>query len=145
MVRGSLQAGSGGIGSREVTGMLPHSTLRVAPLAGDYGHICRWMWLALPEDCQQIAALTLWQYPQLTSKALEAILRYQFRVLRHEVWDREISRKPRADPGLRPSRIARRTGYRTDSARHSAARMRLPAERRKEIARDGQRARRQTA
>lgn len=34
----------------------------------------------------------------------------------------------------KPSRIALRTGYRTDSKRHRAARYKLPAKRRKEIA-----------
>jgi hypothetical protein len=34
----------------------------------------------------------------------------------------------------KPSRIALRTGYRTDSKRHRAARYKLPAKRRQEIA-----------
>jgi len=38
--------------------MLPASTLRAAPLAAQYGAIHRWMWLALPDDCQQEAALS---------------------------------------------------------------------------------------
>jgi hypothetical protein len=41
----------------------------------------------------------------------------------------------------KPSAEARRTGYRKDSARHKAARAKVPAKRRREIARLGGKAR----
>lgn len=94
----------------------------------------RWLWLALPDDCRQIAAIIDWQYPNLTPLSRKSMLSYSLRKLRHEVWDRYITRPPRIDTGLRPSKIAKQSGYRTNSSSHSTARMRLTAERRSEIA-----------
>ena len=100
---------------------LPASTLRIAPLAAQYGHICRWMWLALPEDVQQEVAIALLEYPDLTASARERLIRYRLAQLRHQVWDREISRVPRAPAGVRPSKLAKSSGYRTNSAAHREA------------------------
>lgn len=121
--------------------MLPASTIRLAPLAGEYGHICRWIWLALPEDAQQETAIALWQHPRITPRALEAVIRYRLQRLRHEVWDRTPTRTPKNPSSLRPSKLAVSTGYRTNSARHSSARMTLTAEQRRGIARKGSTAR----
>lgn len=49
-------------------------------------------------------------------------------------------RRIKADPNMRPSKCAKRTGYRRDASRHSAARMKLTPERRSEIARIARRA-----
>jgi hypothetical protein len=92
--------------------MLPNSTIRRAPLATRYGHIVRWIWLALPEDANQEAALTEVEYPHLTPLAREALIRHRLHSLRHQIWDRAITREPRADHGLRPSKLKRRRGYR---------------------------------
>lgn len=85
------------------------------------------------EQCVWIGALDLCemgrQFRQL-SKSLGFRVRYGTQ--RHEQSrTTDIPRKP----DTRPSKLARRTGYRHDSERHSAARMRLPAERRSQIAR----------
>ena len=117
--------------------MLPASTFRVAPLAKEYGHICRWLWLALPEDAQQEVAIVLWQYPSLTPRAREAVIRYRLSRLRHEVWDRGPTRAPRAPHGIRPSKLAKRTGYRRDSAAHREARLTVNPEQRRAISRKG--------
>lgn len=74
--------------------------------------IPRWIALALPEDAAQEVALVAVEYPHLTDAARLALLRQRMRVLRHEIWDRIVTRIPRADPGLRPSKLARRRGYR---------------------------------
>ena len=92
--------------------MLPASTLRLAPLAREYGHICRWIWLALPEDANSEVTVTLVEYPHLTPLAREALIRYRLHNLRHEVWDQKPTRVPRADHGMRPSKLKRRRGYR---------------------------------
>lgn len=119
---------------------LPASTLRLAPLAARYGHIARWMWLALPEDCQQEVSIVLWQHPSLTPRAIEAVIRYRFARLRHEVWNREPSRTPRAPMAIRPSKLAKSKGYRTNSAAHRVARLKVDATTRRAIARKGQQA-----
>ncbi len=120
---------------------LPASTLRIAPLAAQYGHICRWMWLALPEDVQQEIAMTLIEFPTLTASARERLIRYRLAQLRHYVWDREISRVPRAPASLRPSKLAKASGYRTNSAAHREARLTINPEVRRAIARTGKQCR----
>lgn len=90
--------------------------MRIAPLAAKYGHICRWIWLALPEDANQEAAITEVEYPALTRAAREELIRFRLHCLRHEVWDREITRLPRAHAGLRPSKLKTRRGYRHNKA-----------------------------
>jgi hypothetical protein len=92
--------------------MLPQSTIRLAPLAARYGHIHRWLWLALPEDCQQEAALTEIEYPALTADAREELISYRLRRLRREAWDRIVSGPVKTPHGLRPSKLKRRRGYR---------------------------------
>lgn len=72
----------------------------------------RWLWLALPDDYEQEVALSHLLYPRLTEAARREHVSYRLRLLRHEVWDRYITRRPRVPPGLRPSKLARRTGYR---------------------------------
>lgn len=113
---------------------LPHSTIRLAPLARQWGHVCRWIWLALPEDAQQEAALAIYQHPTLTPLAMEHVIRHRLHILRHEVWDRQVGRIPRTPPSIRPSKLARMTGYKRDSARKREVRMKLTPERRREIA-----------
>ena len=117
--------------------MLPASTIRIAPLAREYGHICRWMWLALPEDANQEVAIARVEHPTLPPRALEQVIRHRLHVLRHQVWDRTPTRIPSAPSGLRPSKLARHTGYRTDSAAHREARQKVNPETRREIARKG--------
>lgn len=83
--------------------------------------IPRWMVLAAPDDVAQIAALV--DAMRLPTDAMRRrALRQELRLWRHEVWDRIVTRRPRADHGLRPSKVARATGYRTDSVRHADAR-----------------------
>lgn len=98
----------------------------------------RWLWLALPDDCRQEAAIVDWMFPRLSPHTRRTMLSYRLRKLRHEVWDRHITRTPKAPSDLRPSKLQRAAGYRTDSARHQTARLKLPASRRRAIARKGQ-------
>lgn len=98
------------------TPMLPQSTIRLAPLAARYGHIVRWIWLALPEDANQEAAITELEYPHLTELAREELVRFRLHRLRHEVWDRGITRLPHLPSGLRPSKLRTRRGYRRNKA-----------------------------
>jgi len=74
--------------------------------------IPRWMRLALPEDVRQEVALTFVEYPNLTPTARRQLVRYRLARLRHEVWDRRPTRPPKTPHGLRPSKLARRRGYR---------------------------------
>lgn len=83
----------------------------------------RWMRLALPGDVQQLIALA--DLCETTEHRKAVLLDYLLRSLRHEVWDRVPTRAPRTPHILRPSKRARATGYRTDSAAHSAARRNL--------------------
>ena len=61
--------------------MLPASTIRIAPLAAQFGHICRWIWLALPEDAQQEAAMVMYTHPQVTPRAIEDLIRHRLHCL----------------------------------------------------------------
>ena len=97
----------------------------------------RWMALALPEDCDQEVALVDLMYPHLTPLARREMIAYRMRRLRVEVWERRPCHTPRVPHGLRPSKLATRTGYRTDSAAHREARLTLNAETRRAIARKG--------
>jgi hypothetical protein len=93
------------------------------PMIPPHGSVpLRWLWLALPEDCAQEAALVAVEYPQLTEAARWELLQYRLKVLRHEVWDRQPRRRPRKPVGLRPSKLKKRSGYRRDSRRKSEAR-----------------------
>ena len=97
----------------------------------------RWMALALPEDCEQEVALVDLLYPRLTPLARRQMIQYRMRRLRVEAWERRPCRAPRAPHGLRPSKLATRTGYRHDSAAHREARLTLNPETRRAIARKG--------
>jgi hypothetical protein len=94
-----------------------------------YG-IPRWMALShLVEDLGQIIALAEIEYR--TPAQRHAAIRYYVAELRRTQWDR-APRKPARKPGLlRPSKRAR--GYRTDSAAHRAARLRMSPERRRTL------------
>lgn len=105
-----------------------------------YGHyVPRWIRLAMPEDVAQeiaLAALT-----GRTDAQRRDALQYRLRELRRTQWDRTPRRPARVPHGLRPSKLATATGYRTDSAAHREARLKLTAVRRAEIARKGGEAR----
>lgn len=116
---------------------LPQSTIALAPLAVQYGHICRWMWLAIPEDVQQEIAATLIEFPALAESAREKLIRYRLAELRYQVWNRDICRRPRVPSSLRPSKLAKASGYRTNSAAHREARLTINPETRRAIARKG--------
>lgn len=79
----------------------------------------RWLWLALSDECAQEAALIDVEYPRLTNAARWELLTYRLAVLRHQVWDRYITPQPRISrwPGIRPSKLRRRTGYRRSKPR----------------------------
>lgn len=98
----------------------------------------RWYALALPEDVTQEWELSL--LLGRTPQQVADIFRYRLRLLRHEVWDIVPTRVPRAPSSLRPSKMQRATGYRTDSARKSSVRNQMDEERRAQIARMGGRA-----
>ena len=97
----------------------------------------RWMALALPEDCDQEVALLDIEYPQLTPIARREMIRYRMSVLRRQVWERRPVPAARRPAGLRPSKLATRTGYRSDSAAHREARLTVDPETRRAIARKG--------
>jgi hypothetical protein len=96
----------------------------------------RWVWLALPDDAAQCCWMAEAMHPHRPA-AQRAELRYMIRELARTAWRREILRPAPRPPILRPSKQAHVTGYRTDSARHYEARMKLSPERRAEIARKG--------
>ena len=98
----------------------------------------RWLWLALPDDCQQEAAIIEWLYSQYPESTRRTMLSYRLRQLRHDVWDRWPTRGPKAPSALRPSKLARITGYRRDSVRHHQARMTVDPKTRRAVARKGQ-------
>jgi hypothetical protein len=97
----------------------------------------RWLALALPDDAAQEVALVDLMHPHLTPRARREMIAYRMRCLRVEVWERRPSRTPRVPHGLRPSKLAARTGYRTDSAAHREARLTLDPAVRRAIARKG--------
>lgn len=82
----------------------------------------RWYWLALPDDANQCLALA--RLMHRTEHRQAVALDYLLRTLRHEVWDRQPTRRPRKPAQLRPSRDNRATGYRRDSDRHAQAYLR---------------------
>lgn len=96
----------------------------------------RWMRLAMPDDAAQTVALAELLHPGHPA-AQQAELRYLLRELGRTHWRRNLARPARRPECLRPSKLARHTGYRTDSARHHQARMKLSPDRRAEIARKG--------
>jgi len=64
-------------------------------------------------------------------------LRYRLRELRRTQWDRTPHKPARIPRSVRPSKLARITGYRTDSAAHREARQKVDADLRRAIARKG--------
>lgn len=72
----------------------------------------KWIRLALPEDVNQEISLSYLEYPNLTKKARQELITQKLRILRYEVWDREIRKKPKTPYSLRPSKLAKAKGYR---------------------------------
>ena len=97
----------------------------------------RWLALSLPDDAAQEVALVDLMYPRITPLARREMIAYRMRRLKVEVWERRPCRTPRVPHGLRPSKLATRTGYRTDSAAHREARLTLDPAVRRAIARKG--------
>lgn len=106
----------------------------------------RWMALSdLSEDLDQIVALVDLMYAHASPVQRSAALRHAARQLRREVWDRAPSRPLKPPSCLRASKIASYTGYRRDPQRKAQVRMKMSAERRREIARMGALARKANA
>lgn len=82
--------------------------------------IPRWLVLALPDDVDQVVAMVEFQYHTPTMRRVA--LTYELRKLRREVLDRQPRRQIKAPAALRPSKVAKAQGYRTDATRHSVAR-----------------------
>lgn len=74
--------------------------------------IPRWMRLALPDDCAQIVKIAEYLIPQ--SKTRQDFIDYSLKVLRHEIWDRQPTKRPKVPSSLRPSKILHISGYRTN-------------------------------
>ena len=86
-----------------------------------YGlYIAPWIRLAMPDDVSQEIALA--GLLGRTEGQRREALRFRLRELRRTQWERFPRKRTRVPHGLRPSKIARITGYRTDSAAHSKAR-----------------------
>ena len=98
-------------------------------------HYWGWLRQLAPEDweqCVAIGALSLSEMNrQMRALATAMGMRRRYGTLRHDQSTTSDIQRP-AD--TRPSRAARRTGYRKDSERHHAARMKVDPERRREIA-----------
>jgi hypothetical protein len=94
--------------------------------------ISRWLWLAVPDDCAQEVRLTYVEYPSLTQRAREELVRDRLRILARDIWRREIVRRPRCR--TRHSKLLRATGYRTDAQRKRTVRMELDSMERVRIA-----------
>lgn len=97
----------------------------------------RWMRLAMPDDVASITETLPLLYPNATEHQLAVALDYELRLLRWSQWNRSPGKKPKRPKILRPSKLAANTGYRRDSARKRDVRLKLSAERRREIARAG--------
>ena len=105
-----------------------------------YGHhIARWMRLAMPDDvAQEIALAGLMGH---TEAQRRDALYFRLRELRRTQWERRPCKPAHVPGSLRPSKLANITGYRTDSARHTEARMTVNPETRRAVARKGAKAR----
>lgn len=99
--------------------------------------IPRWYLLALPDDTIQLVRFVEWYHGNRSVNVRNKILKYELAVLRYEVWDRIPKCKPKAIPELKPSKMARVTGYRKNSERKREVRLQMPAEQRQAIARKG--------
>jgi hypothetical protein len=82
--------------------------------------IPRWIRLAMPDDVGQ--EIVLAGLLGRTEAQRREALRFRLRELRRTMWERWPRKRTRVPHGLRPSKIARITGYRTDSEAHSIAR-----------------------
>ena len=100
-------------------------------------NIPRWMVLAMPDDVDQIVAVSKLVYH--TPVQQRAARDYWLRELRRTQWDRAPRRPSNKPPCLRPSKVA--GGYRTDSGAHRQARLTVNPETRRAIARKGAAAR----
>jgi hypothetical protein len=77
--------------------------------------VYRWMWIWSPDDCNQCVALAhLLLGNNAAQGAMMETVKYLLRELRYEVWNIKPSKKPKMPRALKPSRIARRSGYRTN-------------------------------
>jgi hypothetical protein len=94
------------------------------------------MWLAMPDDAAQTVALAELMHPGHAAAQFDE-LRYLLRELARTQWRGGLARAARRPASLRPSKLARHTGYRTDSARHHEARMKVNPNIRAAIARKG--------
>lgn len=75
--------------------------------------VYRWMWIWSPEDCSQCVALAHLMCGRGAAQgAVAETVKYLLRQFRREVWDTLSGRRPRHPRALKPSRLARRTGYR---------------------------------
>lgn len=98
--------------------------------------IPRWIRLAMPDDVQQEIALAA--LLGRTEAQCRDALQYRLRELRRTQWERRPAKPARAPQALRPSKLAKITGYRTDSAAHRVARQKVNPKKRRAIARKGQ-------
>jgi hypothetical protein len=81
-----------------------------------YGMVVpRWITLALPDDVKQEVQLANLIGKTETQK--RHALQYRLRLLRHECWDRYPTHRPTIPKAIRPSKIARVTGYRKNKKR----------------------------
>jgi hypothetical protein len=88
-----------------------------------YG-IPRWMALShLSEDLEQILALVDLEYR--TPAQRNMAIQYYVRELRRTQWERKPQAPTRKPSGLRPSKVASASGYRTNSAAHRIARLKV--------------------
>ena len=82
--------------------------------------VAKWIRLAMPDDVAQEIALA--GLIGRTEAQRRDALRFALRNLRRTQWERRPCKPAKTPASLRPSKIARITGYRTDSAAHSRAR-----------------------
>ncbi len=97
--------------------------------------IPRWMRLAMPEDVRQEVELA--GLMGRTEAQRRDALRYRLRELRRTQWERRPCKVTRVPSALRPSKVSRVTGYRTNSGEHRTARLKVNEEIRRAIARKG--------
>lgn len=93
-------------------------SMRIDDPTWTWAAVPHWMRLALPDDVIQVMALARLDAGERASEDVYAqALAYHLRVLRYEVWDRSPRRAPRRPHILRPSKRARRTGWRRNKTR----------------------------
>ena len=131
--------------------MIPGSPIRYAASVARRWH--GWLLRREPEDADQ----ALWLAILSSDSTLDGIQRavnremrrmakaYGYRTGRRDpvaAYTEDAGyRRIKAAPANRPSKCARRTGYRRDPTRHAVARAKVPPARRVEIARKGAKAR----